>query len=179
MSSFFRAWVSGGSVFTVCSSPAPLVHNTYDGPCDFIVDGEIDGDFMDAAAIMAAVSVRKTALTGLTFKSQTKSPGVAAQPAPPVDRSALQMTFAQLLIGLVAMGWITKAEGVAWLDGTLPVAVTGLIASLPTDQQFAALVRAKRPSVVQRLDGLVLALAALQGRSEADMDAFFVTYAAV
>lgn len=95
------------------------------------------------------------------------------------ERAAMQMTFAQLLIGLVAMKWITKAEGIAWLDGTLPAAVSGLIATLPVGDQFPALVRAKRPSVVQRLDGLVLALAALQGRSDEDMDQFFVTYAAV
>ena len=100
-------------------------------------------------------------------------------PEPPVDRAAMQMTFAQLLIGLVAEKWIITAEGMAWLDGALPAAVTALIATLPADQQFAAVARAKRPSVVQRLDGLVLALAALQGRTEAQMDAFFVTYAAV
>ena len=111
---------------------------------------------------------------------------LAANPAPfvapppkPVDRAAMQMTFAQLLIGLVAMGWITKPEGIAWLGGTVPVAVNTLIASLPVDQQFAALARAVRPSVVQRLDALVVALAAVQGRTDAQMDTFFVTYAAV
>lgn len=94
-------------------------------------------------------------------------------------RAAMQMTFAQMLIGLVAMGWITKAEGIAWLGGTVPLVVNTLITSLPADQQFAALARAVRPSVVQRLDSLVIALAAIQGRTEAQMDAFFVTYAAV
>ena len=100
---------------------------------------------------------------------------------PPVadPRAEMQMTFAQLLIGLVAMGWITKPEGIAWLGGTVPVAVNTLIASLPVDQQFAALARAVRPSVVQRLDALVVALAAMQGRTDAQMDTFFVTYAAV
>lgn len=115
-------------------------------------------------------------------KASAMKPAPYVPPAEPPaadPRATMQMTFAQLLIGLVAMKWITKPEGVAWLDGTLPAAVSGLIATLPAADQFPALVRAKRPSVVQRLDGLVLALAALQGRSDEDMDAFFVTYAAV
>lgn len=114
------------------------------------------------------------------FLSYNPAPYVP-EPLPPVvePRISMQLTFAQLMIGLVAMGWITKPEGIAWLGGTVPVAVNALIASLPADQQFAALARAVRPSVVQRLDALVVALAAVQGRTDAQMDAFFVTYAAV
>lgn len=103
-------------------------------------------------------------------------------PAPPSAeslRQAMQLTFAQLLIGLVAEGWITRAEGEAWLNGTLPLPVTQIIATLPDSQQFAAIARAKLPSVIMRLDGLVMVLAATQGRSDAQMDAFFTTYAAI
>ena len=114
------------------------------------------------------------------FLSYNPGPFVT-EPVPPASdpRTGMQMTFAQMMIGLVAMGWITKPEGVAWLGGTVPAVVTALIASLPADQQFAALARAVRPSVVQRLDGLVVALAAVQGRTDAQMDAFFQTYAEV
>ena len=98
---------------------------------------------------------------------------------PPDPRLAMELTLAQLLIGLVTEGWITRAEGEAWLDGVLPLAVTAIIATLPASQQFASTARAKRPSVIMRLDGLVTVLAATQGRSDAQMDAFFTTYAAI
>ena len=93
------------------------------------------------------------------------------------DAAAQQLTFAQLLIGLVSEEWITEVEGEVWLAGTVPAAVSGLIATLPEGQRFAALARASRPSVVLRSDPLVNALAAAQDKSQADMDAFFTTYA--
>lgn len=94
----------------------------------------------------------------------------------PVPQS---MTFAQLLIGLVAEGWTTEAEGDAWLAGTIPAAASQLIATLPVNQRFAAKARAARPSTVLRNDPLVNALAEMQGKTQADMDAFFTAYAAV
>ena len=94
-------------------------------------------------------------------------------------RAAMSLTFAQLLIGLVAEGWISEADGDGWLAGTLPAPVLAVIATLPAGQQFAAKARAARPSVVERLDPLVAALAAAQGKSEAQIDTFFSTYAAV
>jgi hypothetical protein len=44
---------------------------------------------------------------------------------------------------------------------------------------FAATARAKRPTMVERLNPLVVALALSAGRTEADLDAFFLTYATV
>lgn len=96
-------------------------------------------------------------------------------PSAPVPQS---LTFAQLLIGLVAEGWITEAEGDAWLEGRIPAAARGLIGTLPQAQRFAAKARAARPSIVLRNDPLVTALAAAQGRAD-DLDRFFTTYAAV
>jgi hypothetical protein len=87
------------------------------------------------------------------------------------------MSFAQLLIGLVTEAWITKAEGEAWLVGTLPSPVLALISSLPADQQFAAKARAIRPSEVLRNNALVMALASYTGKTEAQIDTFFRTYA--
>jgi hypothetical protein len=89
-----------------------------------------------------------------------------------------ELTFAQLLIGLVAEGWITEAEGEAWLEGRIPAAAELLIATLPEDHRFAARARASRPSTVLRTDPLVIALAASQGHAD-DLDRFFTTYAAV
>lgn len=94
-------------------------------------------------------------------------------------RAWLTLSFTQLLIGLDAEGWLTTAEAEAWLDGTLPAPVNALIASLPADQRFAAKARAKRPTVVERLNPLVIGLAAATGKTDAELDAFFQTYAQI
>jgi hypothetical protein len=110
----------------------------------------------------------------------------APEPTPPsaeelleAARAGMQLSFAQMLIGLVSEEWITEAEGEAWLTGTTPAAVTALIDTLPQGQRFAAKARAVRPSVVMRTDPLVIALATMQGKTEAELDAFFTTYAQV
>ena len=99
-------------------------------------------------------------------------------PEPPTleqQRAAMALTFAQLLIGLVAEEWVTEAEGDAWLSGTIPAAATALIVTLPEGQRFAAKARAARPSIVLRADPLVNALAEMQGKTQSDMDTFFTT----
>jgi hypothetical protein len=106
---------------------------------------------------------------GHTYDGTTFSP--APPPAPLVP---VQISFAQLLTGLVSEGWITEAEGDGWLAGTLPFAVTALIATLPAGQRFAAKAKALRPSVVLRADPLVAALGAAQGKTTAELDDFFI-----
>lgn len=91
-------------------------------------------------------------------------------------RAAMQLTFSQLLIGLVSEGWITEAEGDAWLAGAVPTPVSALIATLPMEQQFAAKARAISPSVVQRTNTLVSALATSEGKTPEELDNFFETY---
>lgn len=91
------------------------------------------------------------------------------------DQSIKQMSFAQLLTGLVAEGWITEAEGSAWLAGTLPAAVVALIGQLPARFRFAAKAKASRPSVVLLEDQLVQAIAAMQGKTD-QLPTFFNTY---
>jgi hypothetical protein len=102
---------------------------------------------------------------------------VGTPPAPVIPIPNL--SFAQLLIGLVTEGWITEAEGEGWLVGTLPDPVLLVISMLPTNQQFAAKARASRPSDVERSDPLVAALATAEGKTSAEIDTFFTTYAAV
>ena len=96
------------------------------------------------------------------------------QPAPVPN-----LSFAQLMIGLVSEGWITTAEGEAWLTGTLPAPVLALIGTLPEAQRFPAKARALRPTIVERTDPLVSALGAAQGKTDAQLDTFFRTYAAI
>jgi hypothetical protein len=104
----------------------------------------------------------------------TPEPEPEPQPAPVPN-----LSFAQLMIGLVSEGWITTAEGEAWLTGTLPAPVLTLIGTLPAAQQFPAKARALRPTVVERTDPLVSALGAAQGKTDAQLDTFFRTYAAI
>lgn len=112
---------------------------------------------------------------------------VAVPPPPPptpeeileAERRTMQLSFAQLLIGLVAEGWISEADGEGWLTGVLPPAVLATINLIPAEQRFAAKARAARPSVVLRTDPLVGMMAMAQGRSDAEIDAFFRAYASV
>lgn len=101
---------------------------------------------------------------------------VGTPPVPPVVIPDL--SFAQLLIGLVTEEWITEAEGGGWLVGTLPAPVLGVIGTLPPQYQFAAKARAIRPSSIVRADPLVASLAAAEGKTSAEIDTFFATYAA-
>lgn len=96
-----------------------------------------------------------------------------------VKRQSMSLSFAQLLIGLVAEAWITEAEGEAWLAGTLPGTVLTVIDGLPANQRFPAKARALRPSEVVRTDPLVVGMGAASGKTEAEIDAFFTTYGAI
>lgn len=89
------------------------------------------------------------------------------------------LSFAQLLTGLVDKGWITEAEGDAWLEGRLPNAVRQLINQLPQELRFRSRAKAARPERVLRDDMLVLALADKQGVSPEELDEFFTAYAKV
>lgn len=113
--------------------------------------------------------------------------GYALEPAAPppeptpeelllAERAGMELTFGQLLIGLVEQGWISEAEGEGWLTGTLPPLAQALIAQLPESQRFAAKVRMVRPSVVLRLDPLTEGLAVLTNKTDEDIDQFFRVY---
>lgn len=110
--------------------------------------------------------------------------GVPVAAAPPVPdqnavRATMSLSLAQLLIGLEAEGWLTTAEAEDWLDGILPGAVLALIATLPANEQFAAKARAKRPAAVERTNALVVLLGQQAGKSEEELDAFFLRHASV
>lgn len=91
----------------------------------------------------------------------------------------VKLTFAQLLIGLVAEGWISEADGDGWLAGSLPAPVLAVIGMLPLQARFPAKARAIRPSEVLRHDPLVELLGAAQGKTPEQLDAFFATYSQV
>jgi hypothetical protein len=118
-------------------------------------------------------------LTGIETIRDMTPEEIAALPGPQPEPVPASISFAQLMIGLVSEGWITTAEGEAWLTGTLPEPVLALIATLPKAQQFAAKARALRPTLVERTDPLVSALGAAQDKTDAQLDKFFHTYAAI
>ena len=89
------------------------------------------------------------------------------------------LSFAQLLIGLVCEGWLTESEADAWTDGVLPAAILALIATLPPEQQFAARTRARVRSEIIRTDALVQALGVIQGKTPEQLDQFFIKYGEV
>lgn len=102
-------------------------------------------------------------------------------PAPPPVPAPVpaSISFAQLLIGLVTEQWITEAEGEAWLTGTLPAAVTAVIAVLPVEHQFSAKARALRPSEILRADPLVEMMRAAINKTPEQLDEFFRMYSEV
>ena len=125
---------------------------------------------------MTVISVN--VLTGETTTREMTPEEIAAIPPPPPAPTP-DLSFAQLMIGLVSEGWITTAEGEAWLTGTLPAPVLALIGTLPEAQRFAAKARALRPTVIERNEPLVTMLGAAQGKTDAQLDTFFQTYAAI
>lgn len=113
------------------------------------------------------------------FAGFTANPDGTFTAPPPPPAPVPDLSFAQLMIGLVTEAWISEAEGNAWLAGTLPNAVLLVINSLPAEQRFAAKARALRPSEVLRSDPLVAAMGTAAGKTSSEIDAFFQTYAQV
>lgn len=107
-------------------------------------------------------------------------PPPPSAPDPNIARAGMKLSFAQMMIGLVAEGWISPEEGRAWRDRVgLPAPVAALIATLPENQQFAAETRALAASEILRTDPLTVAIGMSQGKTPEQMDAFFTTYAKV
>ena len=103
-------------------------------------------------------------------------------PPPPeellqAERETMRLSFAQLLIGLVDRQWISEADGISWLSGTLPPSVVSTINLLPAEERFAATAKCLRPSYVYRLDQIVLLMAKVRGISDVDVDTLFRDYA--
>jgi hypothetical protein len=116
--------------------------------------------------------VRINVATGEIAEIEVEDDGPVLE-IPPI----IEISFAQLIGGLVTEKWISKAEGKAWLRGTLPGPVEAVIAMLPEEQQIFAEGRAIRPTSILLSDPLVQALAAMQGKA-AELPAFFNKYGA-
>ena len=95
-------------------------------------------------------------------------------------RAAMTISRTDLLVGLMDVGWITAAEAEAWSESnTLPAAVLAAVDGLPEADRPAARIRLRGFTTCARTDPLVAALAASEGRTDAEIDAFFTTYSKV
>lgn len=176
---YARLWLRDGDIFGIHSNTHPIVGESFTGWSDEIIDLEIAGEYQDAADLRERITLTNGNIIGAGVTETARHPGIPRDIEAELAefRGKLKLSFAQLLIGLVAEGWITQAEGTAWIvNRVLPSPITALIGQLPADQQFAALARAVAPSEVLRLDPLVVLLGNAQGKTPAEIDAFFVKY---
>ncbi|MES2712966.1 MAG: hypothetical protein V4653_15395 [Pseudomonadota bacterium] len=106
--------------------------------------------------------------------------GIAEMEAPAAPAVPASISARQMLLGLAGMGMITEAEALAAATvGAVPEAIEFIFATLPAVEQFGARVTWARMSEVERAHPLVAMLGAAQGLSSKDLDAFFVTAAAL
>jgi hypothetical protein len=91
--------------------------------------------------------------------------------APPVPAF---ISRRQIMTGLALAGWITEQEAFdALASGEVPVSVASVIEELPEGQRFPARMKWAGFLEAYRNDPLVLALAAAEGKTEAEIDDFF------
>lgn len=152
---------------------------------DYVVQFQDDETPVDGCAILPVIADADPALAsdeklwGPNYEvlpDHVRAYGTVVKKEP---SEIARLTFAQLLIGCVAEGWITEAEGEGWLVGALPAPLLALIATLPPEHQFPAKARAIRPSEIIRIDPMVELLRIAQGKTPEELDAFFATYSQV
>jgi hypothetical protein len=101
------------------------------------------------------------------------------------ERSQMQLSFAQFVVGLTETDWITDAEAEAWLAGNaLPAAVDAALAQIPAQAggqkpRLRARARALRPSTVVRTNELLALMAQSRGATQEQLDDLFRTYAKI
>lgn len=104
-------------------------------------------------------------------------PPPAAPPPAPVPKS---ITRRQLILALLAGGFITSAEALAAAQsGTAPAFIAAQFNALPEPQKTAAFITWATMSVCERSDPLLAAVAATRGLTDAELDDYFRMAAAL
>lgn len=99
---------------------------------------------------------------------------------PPDPRIAMELSRRQVFIGMAAEGLITPAEAIAAAAmGTPPLAVEAAFLTMPAEQQTPARITFAAFQTAMRLDPMTDLFRATAGMTDAQMDAFFTTYAAI
>ncbi len=96
-----------------------------------------------------------------------------------IIREKMKLSFAQLLIGFVDEGWITQSEAMNWMNGSLPAMVVSAISQLPTEQQFAATVKATKSTDITRVEPWIISVGNAQNKTVEQMDEFFKKYTTI
>lgn len=157
----------------------------------------INARWQDAAGTMivatradgSAIVIEADADPGLWAQALAGAFGpVAPYSAPPepspdeiaaAARSGMSLTRRQVIIGMVLEGLISQAEGIAMSTAkTPPAAVETMLAEMPEPQQTVARITLADFTVAYRLDPMVALFQTAGGLTDAQMDAFFVGYAA-
>jgi hypothetical protein len=83
----------------------------------------------------------------------------------------------QLILGLLSAGLISADEALAAAKGgVMPAAVAAVVQSLPADKRTVAEVTWARMTVVERSDPLVGLLAQSAGKTEEDINQYFIDW---
>lgn len=110
--------------------------------------------------------------------NERPQPPEEPEPADPIVPERVDRR--QILTGLALVGWITQTEAEEALAiGARPAAVNAVIAALPEEQQFLARMKWIGFQNAYRNDEMVAALAAIEGKTEQEIDAFFILCAAI
>lgn len=151
-----------------------------------------DGRYWEATdvpslAVVVSYPAGTVQMTGANLRPShlhTWNNGVWEEPDPEAvkdeARTGMRLTFAQLVSGVRSRGWITQLEFDQWIAGTPPAIALALIAQLPTEaERNIAKARVISPSVVIRLDPLVIAMATAAGQDADGIDAFFTEFSQI
>lgn len=138
-----------------------------------------DQQYRDALAGMLAgklVTITEGSFAVIDPPEPEPEPEPAVPPVVPQSVSRFQ-----IITGLALVGWITEQEAEdAAATGEIPAAVAAVISALPDDTaKFVARMKWRTFHTAYRDDELVNALAAAEGKSQADVDAFFTMCATI
>lgn len=120
----------------------------------------------------------------MTPRAETSAEKTAREKAEAEARAAAEKARVQTIVvsdvqfaqAAAMAGIITEAEAVAWAgSGTLPAALDAAINALPEAARFGARMKAAGATTYERSSAIVAALGAAMGKTEADLDALFVT----
>lgn len=90
------------------------------------------------------------------------------------------ITVRQFLIAAAVAGFITQAEAIAAAkDGSVPSAIATLFSNLPPEEQFAAAITWAKMTIIDRNEPLAIAVATQFGLTSSQIDAFFISAAAI
>lgn len=117
--------------------------------------------------------------TGILTEEWSDEPPPPAQDSP-LDRQAMQLTRRQVFIGMADAGLITAPEAIAAAAiGTPPAAVEAAFLLMPPAQQTPARITFAAFQTAYRTDPMTALFQATAKMTDAQMDTFFATYAAI